>query len=445
MTDKRRDDYYSEEDFERDLGLTHYDRAEEMGLYDDFQSAGRRSRKNRKKEKSRSRSRKSSAKTSHKKPVKKGSKGSGRKRSKGRTALIILLAIAVLLLSGYLIAKGYIKSKLDKADRIKVSQEEWGIDPKVGEDLKGYKNIVILGIDARESEGITTEQSRTDAIILVTINKKTKEVQLTSIMRDTGMDCEEQGGHKLDKITHQHFWEGPVATVRALNRNLDLNIDDFIRVDWAAVSNVVDSMGGLEIDVPENQIDELNLYIAESAYAVGQEPVYFSQPGLQTLNGPQAVTYCRVRHVDGDEMRGGRMREVIQAAIQKAKKMSLPGLNRTIDIGMKDITTSMSTDTMMDMIMDLTSYDVKESKGYPYEYDGAMIGGLSYVIPVTHLSNVVKLHEQLFGQTDYTPTDTVKVINEEIKNQSGKYGDEQADYTLLQQYRILFPAPDGSY
>ena len=90
-------------------------------------------------------------------------------------------------------------------------------------------------------------------------------------------------------------------------------------------------------------------------------------------------------------------------------------------------------------------YDVKESKSYPYEYDGAMIGGLSYVIPVTHLSNVVKLHEQLFGQTDYTPTDTVKVINEEIKNQSGKYGDEQADYTLLQQYRIMFPAPDGSY
>ena len=132
------------------------------------------------------------------------------------------------------------------------------------------------------------------------------------------------------------------------------------------------------------------------------------------------------------------MRDVIMAAVDKAKKMNLSSLNHVIDVGMSDITTSMASRTMMNMILNLASYNIENGDGWPYELVGATINNISYDVPVTLRSEVIALHQNLFGQANYDPTDTVKIISERIKYQSQYYGGEELDYDLLQQYEVRY-------
>ena len=418
------------------------DRAADAGLYDDFEGAstgGRRSgdggkphKKHRKKYR-RKKKDDSAAKRG------KGQKPRNTKKRVIKTLIIVAVCLALLALCGYMLAKQFVKEKCEQVDRVEVSTEDWGIDPRVQEELKDYKNIVLLGVDTREALGETSDSGvRSDAIIIVTINKKTGDLRLTSVMRDSYLDLEEGDTHIVDKVTHAHAYGGPVDTVRALNRNLDLNIDDFIRVDWRAVAEVTDAMGGLPVTVDEGEIDELNKCIQGTNSNLHISYKQVDHVGNQTLNGVQIVAYCRIRMNDGDQQRTDRMREVIVSAMEKAKTMKLSELNNVINLGMSKVTTSMSADTMFEMLMDLSKYSMGESKSWPYDWEGTLIRGIAYDVPVTLKSNVVKLHEDLFGQKDYQPTDNVLMINEEVKMESQYYGGEEADYDLLQRYLDTF-------
>ena len=421
------------------------DRAADAGIYDDFEGAATGSR----------RSSANGGKNSHRKKhrkekpagagraARKGKKPLDPKKRRRKTALIIVICLALLAVCGYILAKQFVKEKFEQVERVEVNTEDWGIDPKVQEELKDYKNIVLLGVDTREGLGETDESGvRSDAIIIVTINKKTNEITLTSVLRDSYLDLEEKGSHVIDKVTHAHAYGGPVNTVRALNRNLDLNIDDFVRVDWRSVAEITDAMGGLEVTIDDTEIDEMNKILSHTNSNLGTSSPLIETTGPQTLDGPQIVTYCRIRKADGDDFRADRMREVIKAAVDKAKTMKLSELNNLINMGMKMITTSMSSDTMMDMVMNLSNFGNMGSKRWPFDYDGAYINEVWYDAPITLKSNVIKLHEELFGQTDYQPTNTVLMINEEVKLETQYYGDEEADYDLLQQYVDTFRGYD---
>ena len=416
------------------------DRAADAGIYDDFEGAATGSRRstdggknNRKKKRRKERA------SGAGRAARKGKKPVDPKKRRRKTALIIVICLALLVLCGYVLAKQFVKEKFEQADRVEVNTEDWGIDPRVQEELKDYKNIVLLGVDTREGLGETDESGvRSDAIIIVTINKKTNEITLTSVLRDSYLDLEEKGTHVIDKVTHAHAYGGPVNTVRALNRNLDLNIDDFVRVDWRSVAEITDAMGGLEVTIDDSEIDEMNKILAHTNSNLGTSSPLIESTGPQTLDGPQIVTYCRIRKSDGDDYRADRMREVIKAAVDKAKTMKLSELNNLINMGMKKITTSMSSDTMMDMVMNLSNFGKMGSKRWPFNYDGALLNGIWYDAPITLKSNVVQLHEELFGQVDYQPTDNVLMINEEVKMETQFYGDEEADYDLLQRYLDTF-------
>lgn len=416
------------------------DRAADAGIYDDFEgtATGTRSGKdagNGKRKKKYRRVKKSG----EGRAARKGKKPVDPKKRRRRTALIILICLALLALCGYVLAKQFVKEKFNQTDRVEVSDEDWGIDPRVQEELKDYKNIVLLGVDTREGIGETDESGvRSDAIIIVTINKKTNDITLTSVLRDSYLDLEEQGTHVIDKVTHAHAYGGPVNTVRALNRNLDLNIDDFVRVDWRSVAEITDAMGGLEVNVDENEIDEVNKILEHTNSNLGTSSPMIEATGPQTLDGPQIVTYCRIRKADGDDERAERMREVIKAAVDKAKTMKLSELNSLINMGMSKITTSMSSDTMMDMVMNLSNFGNMGSKRWPFNYDGAMLNGIWYDAPITLKSNVIQLHKELFGQEDYQPTDNVLMINEEVKMETQYFGEEEQDYDLLQRYLDTF-------
>lgn len=403
--------YYSEADFEKEFGGR---LSGEGGGDSDFGTppSGRSGKK---------KGRKKRTKVTEKK-----------KNSKKKTAVIILVSLIILIAAGMTLGYFFLLNKLDKVDHVDVSKEDLNIDPQVAKDLKDYQNIVLLGIDTNPAINESDDKARSDGIIIVSINKKTKDVKLISVYRDSYLDVEENGYHRIDKITHAHAYGGPVNTIRALNRNLDLNIEGYVRLNWRTVAEVTDSMGGFVVHVDEETREELNRVIYVSARDLGMRNTPVEVSGNRTLNGIQIVGFCRMRMADGDDARAGRMREVIDAGLKKMKTMKLSELNNAVDLGLSQVETSMSSSEMMGMLMNINSYKVGESIGWPGDWEGAMIDGVSYDVPITLKSNVIDLHEQAFGQKDYKPSETVLKINERVKSKSGYYGEEGIDYDYLE-------------
>ncbi|MGI6256839.1 MAG: LCP family protein [Anaerovoracaceae bacterium] len=405
--------YYSEEDFEKEFGGR---LSGEDGAGSDHQefSVGRRGKKK------------------EKKGRKKREKVSGKKNSRKKTVIIVLASLIILIGAGAMLGYFFLLNKLDKVDQVDVSKEDLDIDPRVAEELKDYQNILLLGIDTNPQLKEDDDKARSDGIIIVSINKKTKDVKLISVYRDSFLDVEENGYHRIDKVNHAHAYGGPVNTIRALNRNLDLNIESYVRLNWRTVAEVTDSMGGLVVYVDEKTRQELNRCIYVSARDLGMDNAPVEVSGNRTLNGIQIVGFCRMRMADGDDARAGRMREVIDSAFNKMKTMKLSQLNNVVDLGLSQVQTSLSSKEMMGMLMDINSYHIGESIGWPAKWEGAMIDGVSYDIPVTLKTNVIDLHEKAFGQKNYKPTDRVLKINERIKSKSGYYGEEGTDYNYLE-------------
>lgn len=347
------------------------------------------------------------------------SKGGGGRGGKGlKIALIVTLILVIGV--GALIATGLtvVKNTLDNVGRIELDADMIGINPQVDSELRNYRNIALLGIDARDMS--SDEGTRSDAIIVMSVNKETGEIKMFSIYRDTMLDLGEDVG--LDKITHAYFYGGPTKVLYALNKNLDLNIKEVVVVNWKSVADTVDALGGLDIEIQESEINEMNKYIQDTYENIGGSNKKIKSAGMQTLNGNQAVTYARIRKdaATGDFRRNERMKIVVQAAFEKAKTMKLGDLRDIANDVLPDIKTNMSSTDMMSMLMDITSYRMTDSVGWPYDHNDWSQGAY-YNIAVTLAGNVTKLHEQFFDQEGYDPTQDVHSISENISYKTGYY------------------------
>ena len=344
--------------------------------------------------------------TNRKKDVKK-------KKGKVFKRIFFTLLFIVLIVAG--VAFGYMKSKLDKITYTYIPLEDINMNEGIAESLKNYRNILLLGVDSRDVT--TNDGSRSDAIIIVSINKETKDVNLISVYRDTYLDLGEDYG--LDKITHAHAYEGPALTISALNRNLDLNISEYVTVNFEIVAEIIDMMGGIEIDVKESELYDMNKYISDTSENTGIESSRLTHSGKQTLDGVQAVTYARIRkNSGGDYKRTERMRTVLTATFNKAKKMSISDINEIADKVLPSIQSNISQSEIISLIPQVFSYNIKDNVGWPYETKGITLDRW-YGVPVTLESNVKKLHEEMFGKVDYVPTKTVQDISDEIIEETG--------------------------
>ncbi len=191
--------------------------------------------------------------------------------------------------------------------------------------------------------------------------------------------------------------------------------------NWKSVADTVDELGGLDIEIKESEIKEMNKYIKDTQKNIGGPKKKIKKAGKQTLNGNQAVTYARIRKdsADGDHRRNERMKIVLSAAFEKAKTLSLSQLNQIADKILPTIKTNMSTNQMMEMILEINSYNITESKNWPYKSADWMHNNIYYGPPVTLKSNVIQLHEEFFNQKDYEPTETVEKISNSISSITG--------------------------
>ena len=341
-----------------------------------------------------------------------------KKKNRGLKVFGIIVLVLIIILVGIIgFTYFFVTSKLNKIQKVDIDVSQLDISEEVEQNLSGYRNIALFAIDSRSNEDYG-EGNRSDGIIIASINNDTKEVKLASVYRDTYVQIE---GHGLDKITHAYsYGEAPLA-ISTLNTNLDLNIKEFVTVNFDAVAEAINELGGVTITVDSQEVNYINQYIKETSKVTGISTNQLSAPGTLTLDGVQAVAYARIRYTEGgDYKRAERMRTVVEATFDKLKTKSLTEINSFVDNILPKIYTNISTNDMIAMIPDLTKYKVSDSIGWPYETKGITMNAW-YGIPVTLESNVTRLHQELFGEQDYTPSETVKNISNQIITKTG-YG-----------------------
>jgi len=326
--------------------------------------------------------------------------------------LRILLAILIIIVILAGVAAGLVANKLGKINIEEIDKTAIGISEETKEELSGYRNIALLGIDSRADDyGLG---NRSDCIIIASMDQKTKNIKLLSVYRDTYMQVEEHGKQVLDKVTHAYSYGGAQNTLKSLNTNLDLNISEYVTVNFDAVIAAVDAMDGVTIDIDSSELKYINDYIDATSKTSGIKSSNIAKTGKQKLDGVQAVAYSRIRYTaGGDYKRTERMRTVIEAMLSKAKTLSVGQLNKLVDTILPRVSTNISATEILGLIPSIASFNITDSLGWPYETKGITLDRW-YGVPVTLESNVEQLHKEVFGQADYTVNDTIKSISNQI-------------------------------
>jgi len=310
--------------------------------------------------------------------------------------ILILLIILALIVGGTFL---FISNKLGKMQKIDLNEDDLNVSSQVEQNLADYRNIAIFGIDSREDT--YSRGNRSDCIIIASINNKTKEVKLVSVYRDTYVQIE---GHGLDKITHAYsFGEAPLA-IKTLNTNLDLNVKEFVTVNFDSVKEIIDNIGGISMQITDEEVSHIP---------------GITKAGTYNLTGEQALAYARIRHATGgDYKRTERMRDVLTAVANKVKTFNISQLNTFVDKTLPRVYTNITANDIFSLLPSVTSYKITDSIGWPYETKGITMDRW-YGIPITLESNVIQLHNKVFDEQDYTPSETIKKISNDIVAKTG--------------------------
>lgn len=362
-----------------------------------------------------------------KKPLTKKQKRILQRRRRRRILFGIEIFILLILIGGV-----FIYAKLGKMNFTDLDLSKIGVNTGVSDNnvMKGYTTIGLIGLDGRDGE--LKSGARSDTMIIASINNDTKKVKLVSIYRDTYLRIGEdsEGNGQYDKANAAYAKGGPEQFLSMLNTNLDLNVTDFVSVDFQAVAEAVELLGGIDVELKEEEVVHLNHYCVETSKVTGMDyrPLE-EKAGVHHLNGVQTVSYARIRYTSGNDFRrAARQREVIYKIVEKAKNSDIATLSKILDKVFPKVYTSFTKAEILQMGMSMMSYDIEDQTGFPFDhlYGGRVkdaMGGLDVVLPVTLESNVIKLHEFLYPEDSYTPSDEVKAYSQRIVDKSG-FGDE---------------------
>lgn len=351
----------------------------------------------------------------------KGNKKKKRMSTGKKVGIIIAAVIAVLLISGVAFAANKL-SKL-KTQKLNADSLEMNISDEAELSGEGYLNVAILGTDSREGTNADLDGSeRTDSIMIASLNQETGDIKIISVYRDTLAELDDGS---YNKINAAYAYGGLDETISTLNRNLDMNIQNYVMVNFSALVDVIDALGGLEIDLTEEEVHWINdYYLNELIDITGKGSDRVPGAGVQTLNGCQAASYCRIRYTDGDDYkRAERQRTVLQLIANKAKTANILTLNKIIDVVLPKVSTSFSTTDILYYAKLAPKLNIKETTGFPFDLTtGNVADAGDSVIATTMESNVVQLHQYLFGADGYTPSSIVTNISNNIAYYASSIG-----------------------
>ena len=315
--------------------------------------------------------------------------------------IAFLVEILVLVVMVVVYVAVYFNKKYDKVQYHEINEEDLAINEGSNEAQKGYTTIALFGIDSRSNTDME-EGNRSDSIMIASINNDTKEVRIVSVYRDTLLEIEDGSG-LTTKVNAAYAYGGPELAIQTLNSNLDLQITDFVTVNFLALTKAIDDLGGINVDIT----------------GIYSDGVFTTGP--QLLNGTQATAYSRIRSTDqGDITRTERQREVLSKMIAKAKSSDLSTINNIIDDVFPNVCTSISKDDMINLAKSLMQYELGDTIGFPMAWSPVNHPTKgSILVPANLEANVSALHEFLFDTPGYTPTAQVQRISSVIENETG--------------------------
>lgn len=310
-----------------------------------------------------------------------------KKRKKKNVKKIILLSVSSILIffigfsityASLLFAKVNTQKLPTDNASLGISEEDLAdIKRRLGDDE--IMNIALFGIDTRNPAEIT----RSDSIIIATIDYKHKKIKLSSILRDTRVNID---GHGKQKLNHAYSLGGPELAVKTLNQNFGLDIREFVTINFWGLEEIVDNLGGVTIDVKEDEVKEINKYVKELCNIDHKEYTPVTKSGKQVLNGRQATAYGRIRYVGNDDFeRTDRQRRVLEQMFNKIVSAGVTKYPKIVDAVLPHITTSFDKGDILSLgTLFLTSgiKDIEQARfpvnGY---WDNLKIGTALYIEP----------------------------------------------------------------
>lgn len=278
-----------------------------------------------------------------------------------------------------------------------------------------YWTIAVFGVDSRD--GNVGRGALSDVEMICSINKKTGEIRLVSVFRDSYLRIDQ--GDDYDKINEAYFKGGHKQATDALRDNLDLQIDDYATFNWKAVVDAINVLGGVDLEITDKEFAYINSFITETVNSTGVGSVHLEHSGMNHLDGVQAVAYARLRLMDTDFNRTERQRKVLGLAMEKAKNADFDTLKTLVGAVYPQISTSVGVDDLVGMARNSRKYYIGQTSGFPFSHQEMRVEGKSCVIPTTLESNVIQLHGFLYDNTQYTPPATVKAISAHISEVTG--------------------------
>lgn len=383
---------------------------------------------------------------------KKNYKKSRKYKKMRRRKIIFGIEITVLLiLSGILFVYAWINRSMDKMnqDTLDSSQIQINSEVKANTDLSqmsGTQVIALVGVDARGVEGSELAESmNSDTIILCCIDHDKQEIRMVSIMRDTWMNMAKYTDeyYEFDKANSAYNRGGPESMLSMLNTNLDFALTDYVTVNFKALADAIDVLGGLDIEMTNAECVHANNYNREVSEAQGVE--YEAIPydedlgddysEVRHVSGALATSYARIRYGGGDDAkRTSRQRIVINLMIQKLKQNPTK-IPEILDKVMGNVSTSLTKNEILELGMHAVTYTMGTSYAYPFQlcYGENVVNALGedVVIPVTLEFNVRELHEYLYPGLSYEPSAAVTEYSDYIARKSG-YDEDMIGYVLNQ-------------
>lgn len=342
-----------------------------------------------------------------------------KKKKESMTKWIVALLLELIALVVVITAIIQLKLKIawGNINFRELSGEDLMISEKANPDMANYTNIAFFGIDARDDS--LGSGSNSDSMMIISINNSTKEVKVVSLYRDTLLRIP---GQSINAKANSAFnYGGPVLGIQMINQNLDLNVSEYLTVNWEAMTRAVDILGGVTVNVNAEELEKMNEYIAEQISSNGLVSNGVSETGDVTLNGVQATAYARVRSTDqGDITRTMRQREVLEAMVGKLKKADMSTIDKLIEGTFPYMETSLSEDDFITLVKAVKDYKFVSAVGFPFEFEYCEDESRgSSLAPKNLVQNVVALHNYLFGTVAYEPTDAVKENDSKITKETG--------------------------
>lgn len=355
------------------------------------------------------------------------------KRAAKQKGKIILFVIELIIIVVMVVVLYMVMNKTSEGPKVvSFDPEKLSIPTEVieqkeeGGTMHGYMNVALFGLDA-ETDSQLFKGSRSDTIMIASINRDTGDIKLVSVYRDSYLNIGPYKGQS------EYYWKcntayaagGAEQAVRMLNMNLDMDITDFVAVGYKGLSSVIDGLGGVYIDVAPEEVSHLNNYQINVTSVLKCDYTPVKEAGYQLLNGIQATAYCRIRATAGDDFkRTARQRTVLKAIEEQAKKADLTTLTKVFNDCIGDIYTSIDSKDILDLLGNIMNYRITDEAGFPTE-DMRTTGNIgakgSCVIPDDLESNVAWLHQFLFDDEDYKVTDSIREYDSVIKAETGQY------------------------